>query len=967
MTIYRASKVYNIPNQTLHDKINKKYKKQESAGAPTVLSSTEEGLLVKWVLHMAEIGFPVTKDQLLHSVAKLLIGLNRPNPFKDGVPGRHWYEAFLKRNPIISKRVCQALTTARVNATEEKIRGWFQRVRKYFEDNNLMAVLEDPARVFNCDESAFFLCPKGQPVLARKGVKNVHCRSGNDDKENLTLCLGASADGKLMPVLALFPYKRIPQNILLKYPKKDWAIGRTDSGWMTSEAFYEYVANQFEPFLTKENITRPVALFLDGHVSHLSLPVCEFCKEKNIILIALLPSATHALQPMDVAVFHSLKNAWSKAVHTWRMENNGKRLKREDFGPVLEKAIKTTLRPEIIQNGFRKAGLYPFDENAVNYKKIPISSAATASSSGTSTPTSLSSLESSKQLQSKDFIKWFEMNLDAHKLNEFRQCSGEWTGNVKDDSLYYFWKKTCTSHTPTPDSMSLGNTTLLENDCTLADLDLNWINEDTMVESAFLNEITLTSSLPCSTPKSPSIIETITFQETQQELVTNSKAAGDLLDGSSNIIGNISKISEQDNVSNVPVIIVPPPETTLLTQEAILEESSVVIQQNDPGDVPTIIPPKEKVANRDNDKLFKPSGTLPTNNSTFSVTTPVPQEKISPPNETDRKVENSKPIISKEALTSQIASVVQNDMNIAADKHEKCVTPNNQTKKKSSTSGELSSPHQTPIKILTRSAADTLESSPISTSQNNKKYEDSSTNIQNSVTESTPTQDQSENSQNFMKSAFPTPFKNALLWPETPSTSKGKILIKKKLAPIIGTADEYIAYEKKLKEEKEDKLKQKEIRKQVRENKAREKVKAKNIVKKNKKKSSKVPDQINEPGPSRTTTKNRESETPAIVSDERIDSNSLKITPGDYVIIIYEGENFPGVVMEVIHDASETKYKIKTMTMSGFEPSGRVNWRWPEKDDILIYDAKEVLKKIKAPTAVNKRGVFSIQSLDCDD
>lgn len=65
------------------------------------------------------------------------------------------------------------------------------------------------------------------------------------------------------------------------------------------------------------------------------------------------------------------------------------------------------------------------------------------------------------------------MNLDAHKLNEFRQCSGEWTGNVKDDSLYYFWKQTCTSHTPTPDSMSLGNTTLEENYCTLADLDLN--------------------------------------------------------------------------------------------------------------------------------------------------------------------------------------------------------------------------------------------------------------------------------------------------------------------------------------------------------------------------------------------------------------------------------------------------------------------------------------------------------------
>ncbi|KAL4709214.1 hypothetical protein ACJJTC_010514 [Scirpophaga incertulas] len=49
---------------------------------------------------------------------------------------------------------------------------------------------------------------------------------------------------------------------------------------------------------------------------------------------------------------------------------------------------------------------------------------------------------------------------------------------------------------------------------------------------------------------------------------------------------------------------------------------------------------------------------------------------------------------------------------------------------------------------------------------------------------------------------------------------------------ICRTADEYIAYEKKLREEKEDKLKQKEIRKQDREHIAKEKIKAKNIVKK---------------------------------------------------------------------------------------------------------------------------------------
>lgn len=63
----------------------------------------------------------------------------------------------------------------------------------------------------------------------RKGAKQVYSRSGNDEKECLTLCLGLSTDGKLMPIFALFPYKRVPQNILATYPKK-WAIGRSDNG-----------------------------------------------------------------------------------------------------------------------------------------------------------------------------------------------------------------------------------------------------------------------------------------------------------------------------------------------------------------------------------------------------------------------------------------------------------------------------------------------------------------------------------------------------------------------------------------------------------------------------------------------------------------------------------------------------------------------------------------------------------------
>lgn len=40
--------------------------------------------------------------------------------------------------------------------------------------------------------------------------------------------------------------------------------------------------------------------------------------------------------------------------------------------------------------------------------------------------------------------------------------------------------------------------------------------------------------------------------------------------------------------------------------------------------------------------------------------------------------------------------------------------------------------------------------------------------------------------------------------------------------------------------------------------------------------------------------------------------------------------------------------------------TGRVNWRWPEKDDILTYDLEDIVKKINEPIQLNKRGVYSV-------
>ena len=67
-----------------------------SHGAPTELTKAEEGVLIDYINLMSSIGYPLTKDQLLWEVKHILDLDGRKTKFTDNLPGRAWYQAFLK-------------------------------------------------------------------------------------------------------------------------------------------------------------------------------------------------------------------------------------------------------------------------------------------------------------------------------------------------------------------------------------------------------------------------------------------------------------------------------------------------------------------------------------------------------------------------------------------------------------------------------------------------------------------------------------------------------------------------------------------------------------------------------------------------------------------------------------------------------------------------------------------------------
>ncbi|XP_024943526.1 uncharacterized protein LOC107270402 [Cephus cinctus] len=164
------------------------------------------------------------------------------------------------------------------------------------------------------------------------------------------------------------------------------------------------------------------------------MALSDFCREKGIKLVSLYPNASHILQPIDVAFFHSLKGIWGNVVRNWRLENNDQRLRREDFAPLLQKAIDTLDTKSILKSGFRTTGLYPFSADRIDYQNI-----FTNYDSSEKIPP-VTETEGSRY---KELLEYVENNIETEVLEMFRDVKegAEWSGDLAHQSLFYLWRK----------------------------------------------------------------------------------------------------------------------------------------------------------------------------------------------------------------------------------------------------------------------------------------------------------------------------------------------------------------------------------------------------------------------------------------------------------------------------------------------------------------------------------------------
>lgn len=427
VSLNKASLKYGIPKSTLHNKITNKVPFERKMGPSTVLSPAVEERLESWILAKAKLGFPMHPSNVMDAVQNILKDGSRPNKFTDDRPGKKWLKLFLQRHPNIAKRNTEIISKSRASVTEEAIREWFA---EFLTNDNLLDMIGDPTRVFNTDETGMKTCMKSGLVLGpTRKFNNLYEIASGAEKDSITVLCNYSAAGDAVPPMVVFPYKRIPKDLALSVPP-GWGIGRSDTGWMTSATFFEYVANVFFPWLVEEGIQLPVFLFLDGHKSHYNIELYEFCVEHKIVLYCLYPNATHILQPCDVSIFRPLKVEW-KEVSRRHKQRTSTPITRHNFCSIFKEAFDKACKPDTIINGFRACGLYPLNPDAVDFSKCI--SARRKEIFGRSEVLTHQEYQSS--------LKVVEQFLDRVRIIEFnRKFNSKDEDKENDDEMYRFWK-----------------------------------------------------------------------------------------------------------------------------------------------------------------------------------------------------------------------------------------------------------------------------------------------------------------------------------------------------------------------------------------------------------------------------------------------------------------------------------------------------------------------------------------------
>ena len=279
-----------------------------------------------------------------------------------------WIKKFIRSHNLVKRRA----TTAAQHVPDD----YKELIMDFKYRLSIKSFMEQvpPECILNFDQTGMLLCPAGKSTYAVRGTKSVPV-IGADDKRQITLVVGVTASGVLLPPQLIFAgttTRSLPPKDVIGHPRfKGWDFVYTESHWSNISTTIMLFDNIIGPYLAG----RKGIVILDCFRPHLSQEVRDHVRTKYplVHLLYVPAGCTSIAQPCDTGVQRPLKCALTKAFQGFVSETITAQVRAGATAATIHidtriSTIKprvpgfvhtaySSITPETVRAAWRKAGL----------------------------------------------------------------------------------------------------------------------------------------------------------------------------------------------------------------------------------------------------------------------------------------------------------------------------------------------------------------------------------------------------------------------------------------------------------------------------------------------------------------------------------------------------------------------------------------------------------------------------------
>lgn len=167
-----------------------------------------------------------------------------------------------------------------------------------------------------------------------------------------------NASGTYIPPLFIFIFacKRMKSELKKNGPPSA-IYCCPDNYWINEIKFLEWHHHFYD--VVKPSKEDPVLLIVGNHSRHCTLEGYNFCKERGIVVLTILPHTSHRLQPPDVAFYSSLKSAYNIEYANYLRSHPHERITTSKIAEIFKNAYGRVATPIKVIKGFEDTGIFP--------------------------------------------------------------------------------------------------------------------------------------------------------------------------------------------------------------------------------------------------------------------------------------------------------------------------------------------------------------------------------------------------------------------------------------------------------------------------------------------------------------------------------------------------------------------------------------------------------------------------------